>query len=139
MSDWDAGDTGNDVDYGHYEAGAESGELEQLHTAEGSEADYNSDFNVYEQDTESAESTDFQQGHAVQFDAPDGTHYEEQEFTNYSNDSYDSNHIFAAEGSESSHEAQFSELDALRQSFASEFAQGTEFHGGEGQLGVASN
>ncbi|WP_238015875.1 hypothetical protein KZZ52_04435 [Dactylosporangium sp. AC04546] len=139
MSDWDAGDTGNDVHYGDYQAGAESGELEQLHTAEGSEADYNSQFNVYEQDTESAESTDFQQVHAVEYDSPDGAHYEEQNFTNYSNDSYDSNHIFAAEGSEESHQSQFAELDALRESFASEHAQATEFHGGAGQLGVASN
>ncbi|WP_238007904.1 hypothetical protein KZZ52_30330 [Dactylosporangium sp. AC04546] len=124
----------SDVDYGHFETGAESGELEQLHTAEGSEADYQSDFNVYEQDTESAESTDFQQGSSVEFDSPDGTHYEEQNFTNYSNDSYDSNHIFAAEGSEESHQSQFAELDALRQSFASEFTQGTEYHGEGGQL-----
>ncbi|WP_190258258.1 hypothetical protein, partial [Dactylosporangium sucinum] len=61
------------------------------------------------------------------------------EFTNYSNDQYDSNHIFAAEGSESSHQAEFSNLDALRESFQSEFASGTELHGDPGQLGVASN
>ncbi|WP_238015872.1 hypothetical protein KZZ52_04455 [Dactylosporangium sp. AC04546] len=128
----------SDVEYGNYEAGAESGELEQLHTAEASEADYQSDFNVYEQDTESAESTDFQQGSSVEFDSPDGTHYEEQNFTNYSNDSYDSNHIFAAEGSESSHEAQFSEMDALREQFASKFEAGTVFQGDAGELGAAS-
>ncbi|MET7398492.1 hypothetical protein ABZS66_33900 [Dactylosporangium sp. NPDC005572] len=128
----------SDVEYGNYEASADSGELEQLHTAEGSEADYQSDFNVYEQDTVSAESTDFQQGSSVEFDSPDGTHYEEQNFTNYSNDSYDSNHVFAAEGSESSHEAQFSELDALRQQFASNSEAGTVFQGDAGELGAAS-
>ncbi|MET7403253.1 hypothetical protein ABZS66_58230 [Dactylosporangium sp. NPDC005572] len=136
----DGFDTGGDLDYGHYEAGADSADLEQLHTASGSEADYNSDFNVYEQDTESAESTDFQQGSHVEIESPDGARYEETNFTNYSNDQFDSNHIFAAEGSESGHEAQFSELDALRQSFDSSFAEGTELHtDGGGQLGVASN
>ncbi|WP_238007803.1 hypothetical protein KZZ52_50105 [Dactylosporangium sp. AC04546] len=140
MSDYETGDAGHDPSsYEHYEAGAESGELEQLHTAEGSQADYQSDFNVYEQDTESAESTDFQQGSSVQFDSPDGTHYEEQNFTNYSNDSYDSNHIFAAEGSEESHQSQFAELDALRQEFDSKFAEGTVIEGNpSAELGPAS-
>ncbi|MET7397436.1 hypothetical protein ABZS66_28510 [Dactylosporangium sp. NPDC005572] len=133
MSDYDPG-----FEYGHAEAGAEHAELDQLHQAEGSEADYNSQFNVYEQDTVSAESTDFQQGSSVEFDSPDGTHYEEQNFTNYSNDSYDSNHVFAAEGSESSHEAQFSELDALRQQLDSSFQEATHIEGGEGHA-ITSN
>ncbi|WP_238007696.1 hypothetical protein KZZ52_50705 [Dactylosporangium sp. AC04546] len=136
----DGFDTGADLDYGHFEAGADSADLEQLHTASGSEADYSSDFNVYEQDTESAESTDFQQGSHVEIDNPDGGHYEETNFTNYSNDQFDSSHIFAAEGSEQGHEAQFDELDALRQSFNSEFAAGTELQtDGGGHPGVASN
>ncbi|WP_238017060.1 hypothetical protein KZZ52_06160 [Dactylosporangium sp. AC04546] len=130
MSEIETYDDPQGVDYEHYEAGAESGELDQLHQASGSESDYQSDFNVYEQDTESAESTDFQQGHHVLVENPDGSRYEETDYTNYSNDTYDSNHIFAAEGSESSHEAQWSELDALRERFASEHVAGTEYHGG---------
>ncbi|GGM85698.1 hypothetical protein ACFFX1_29515 [Dactylosporangium sucinum] len=128
----------SDMEYGTYEAGAESGELEHVQEASGSEADYNSDFAVYEQDTESAESTDFQQGRHVEFEDPSGARYEETEFTNYSHDQYDSNHIFAAEGSESAHTAQFVELDALREQFASNFEAGTVFQGDAGQLGAAS-
>ncbi|WP_271190376.1 hypothetical protein, partial [Dactylosporangium matsuzakiense] len=64
---------------------------------------------------------------------------ESDDFTNYSHDASVDDHVFAAEGSESSHQAEFSELDALQQRFDGAFASGTEFHGGEGQLGVASN
>ncbi|GGM89333.1 hypothetical protein ACFFX1_34360 [Dactylosporangium sucinum] len=128
MSEIETYDDPQGVDYGHYEAGAESGELEHLQQASGSESDYDSNFNVYEQDTESAESTDFQQGRHVEFEDPSGARYEETEYTNYSHDEYDSNHIFAAEGSESSHQAEWSQLDALRERFASEFVEGTQYH-----------
>ena len=139
MSD-DAGyDGGNDVDYGHYEAGQEHGELDQLHQAQGSEADYNNQFNVYENDHAAAESTSFDQGHAVEYDNPAGAHYEEQDFTSYDHNSAEADHVFAAEGSENSHVAENSELDALRHQFDTAFASGTEFHGGAGELGVASN
>nr|BFE66078.1 hypothetical protein GCM10020063_106040 [Dactylosporangium thailandense] len=141
MSDFDAGDTGHDVDFGHYEAGQEHGQLDQLHHAAGSEADHNSQFGVYEQDHHDAESTDFSQGHHVEYDAPAAVHYESDDFTNYSHDATSDDHVFAAEGSENAHQANFSELDQLENSFGKSFVDGTEFHsaGGEGQFGVAGN
>jgi len=139
MSDFDTGDTGHDVDFGHYEAGQEHGDLDQLHQAQGSEADYNNQFNVYEQDHAGAESTSFDQGHQVEYDNPAGAHYEEQDFTSYDHNAAEADHVFAAEGSENSHVAENSELDALRQQFDTAFASGTEFHGNAGELGVASN
>ncbi|MGI5246627.1 hypothetical protein [Dactylosporangium sp. CA-139066] len=116
----------SDVDYGQYEAGQESGELDQLHQAEGSEADYNSQFGVYEADHSATESTDFSQGHHVEFDQGPSVHYESDDYTNYSHDASVDDHVFAAEGSESMHQADFSELDALKERFATQFAQGTE-------------
>ena len=52
MSDYDTGDTGADTgaDYGHYEAGQEHADLDQLHQAAGSEQDASSQYGVYEQD-----------------------------------------------------------------------------------------
>jgi hypothetical protein len=140
MSDFDTGydDGGSDVDYGHHEAGQEHGELDQLHQAAGNEADYNNQFNVYEQDHAAADSTSFDQGHHVEYDNPHGAHYEESDFTSYDNNSAEADHVFAAEGSESSHQAEFSELDALRHQFDTAFAEGTEYHG-PGELGVASS
>ena len=139
MSDFDAGDTGHDVDYGQYEAGQEHDALDQLHQAHGSEADAQSQFGVYEQDHHAAESTDFSQGQHVEYDAPGAGHYESTNYTNYSHDASEDDHVFAAEGSESSHQAEFGELDALQQRFDGAFAEGTQYHadGGEGQLGVA--
>ncbi|MEV8515649.1 hypothetical protein [Dactylosporangium sp. NPDC051484] len=143
MSDIDTGyDGSQDVDYGHYEAGQEHGALDQLHQAQGSEADYNSQFGVYEQDHHAAESTDFSTGRHVEFDQPGGVHYESTDFTNYSHSAEVDDHVFAAEGSENSHQANFSELNALQQRFDTAFAQGTQFHGGTGGaggLGIASN
>jgi hypothetical protein len=143
MSDFDAGDTGHDVDYGHYEAGQQHDALDQLHQANGSEADAQSQFGVYENDHHAQESTDFAQGNHVEYDQPAAVHYESDNFTNFSHDQSEDDHVFAAEGSESSHQAEFSELDALEQKFDTAFAQGTEIHQGEGgsqsQLGQASN
>ncbi|HTJ32386.1 MAG TPA: hypothetical protein VL738_04090 [Dactylosporangium sp.] len=141
MSDIDTGsyDGGNDVDYGHYEAGQEHDALDQLHQAQGSEADYNSQFGVYENDHHAAESTDFSQGHHVEYDQAPAVHYESDDYTNYSHDANVDDHVFAAEGSENSHQAEFGELDALQQRFDASFAQGTEYHGGDAGLGVASS
>ncbi|WP_432985556.1 hypothetical protein [Dactylosporangium sp. CA-233914] len=139
MSDFDAGDTGHDVDYGHYEAGQEHQGLDQLHQAHGSEADYNNQFGVYENDHHAQESTDFSQGHHVEYDQPAAVHFESDDFTNYSHDASVDDHVFVAEGSENAHQAEFGELDALQSRFDSAFAEGTQVHGGEGQFGVAGN
>ncbi|WP_432976917.1 hypothetical protein [Dactylosporangium sp. CA-233914] len=140
MSDFETGDTG--TDYGHYEAGQESGELDQLHQAQGSEADAQSQFGVYEQDHHTAESTDFSQGHHTEYDQPGAVHFESDDYTNYSHNAEVDDHVFAAEGSESSHQAQFSELDALEKKFDTAFAQGTVIEQGDGgaaSLGPATN
>jgi len=143
MSDYDDGGIGHDggADYGHVETGQEHADLDQLHQAQGSEADYNNQFGVYEQDHAAAESTSFDQGHQVEYDNPAGAHYEEQDFTSYDHNTAETDHVFAAEGSESSHQAEFSELDALRQQLDTSFASATEIdhHGGAGELGVASS
>nr|BFE63064.1 hypothetical protein GCM10020063_075900 [Dactylosporangium thailandense] len=142
MSDYDTGDTGYDggheVDYGQYEAGHESGALDQLHQAQGSEADAQSQYGVYEQDHHTAESTDFSQGHHVEYDAPAAVHYESDDYTNYSHDATSDDHVFAAEGSESSHQAEFSELSALQERFDTAFAEGTQFHADGGDAQIAS-
>jgi hypothetical protein len=149
----DPGYTGDDqpdtyggagTDYGQYETGQDHQSLDQLHQTSGSEADASNQFAVYEQDHASAESTSFDQGHHVQIDNPDGGHYEESDFTSYDHSAAESDHVFAAEGSESSHQAEFSTIDALREQLDSAFSSVTEGHtdGGEAGnagLGVASN
>ncbi|GAA3274763.1 hypothetical protein Dvina_02820 [Dactylosporangium vinaceum] len=127
----------SDVDYGQYEAGQESGSLDQLHEASGSEADYGNQFGVYEQDHHAAESTDFSQGKHVEYDAPGAVHFESDDYTNYSHDASVDDHVFAAEGSESSHQAEFSELDALKARFDNAFVSGTEFSGSDAALTAA--
>ncbi|WP_432834857.1 hypothetical protein [Dactylosporangium sp. CA-092794] len=129
----------SDVDYGQFESGHEAEGLDQLHQDHGSEADYNNQFGVYEQDHHAAESTDFSQGHHVEYDQPAAVHYESDDYTNYSHNAEVDDHVFAAEGSENSHVAEFDNLDALQSRFEGDFTSGTVFHGGEAQLGVASN
>ena len=142
MSDYETGDAGydggHDVDYNQYSAGQEHDALDQLHQANGSEADYNSQFGVYENDHHAQESTDFSQGNHVEYDAPAAVHYEEDNYTNFSHDASEDDHVFAAEGSESSHQAEFSELDALSQRFDAAFAEGTQYHAGGGEAEIAS-
>ncbi|MET7421876.1 hypothetical protein [Dactylosporangium sp. NPDC005555] len=149
----DPGYTGSDqpdtygaggTDYGQYATGQEHGEVEQLHQTSGGEAGYDNQFAVYEQDHASAEQTSFDQGHHVEYTDPSGAHYEESDFTSYDHSAAESDHVFAAEGSESSHQAEFSTLDALREQIDTVFTSITEGHTGgnaEGSsgLGVASN
>ncbi|GAA2366055.1 hypothetical protein [Dactylosporangium salmoneum] len=141
MSDIDAGYDGGhgDVDYGHYEAGQEHGALDQLHQAHGSEADYNNQYGVYENDHHADTSTDYNHGTHVAFDQGPSVHYEADEYTNYSHDASVDDHVFAAEGSENAHQAEFGEMDALQARFDSAFMNGTEFHGGSAGLGIASS
>ena len=120
MSEYDGG-----MDYGHVETGQEHESLDQLHQVNASESDYNNQFNVYEQDHASAESTSFDQGRHVEFTGADGSHYEESNFTSYDHSAAESSHIFAAEGSESSHQSEFSQIDALRAQLDSAFAEAT--------------
>jgi len=131
----------SDLEYGNFQTGHESGDLEQLHQAAGSEADYNSQFGVYGEDHSAAESTDFSTGRHVEFEGADGSRYESTDFTNYSNDTESSDSVFAAEGSESMHSAEFSELDALRAQFDTSFAEGTQYSvgGGDAGLSIASS
>jgi hypothetical protein len=119
----------SDIDYGHYEAGQEHDGLDQLHQEQAHESDYNGQFNVYENDHAAAEHTDFAQGHHEQYDNPAGAHYESDDYTTYNHDAAETDHVFAAEGSESSHEADHSQLDALQERFDAAFASGTEYHG----------
>ena len=141
MSDGYDGGYDGGTDYGHVETGENHEALDQLHQVNASEADYQSQFGVYEQDHASAESTSFDQGHHVEYSNPSGEHYEESDFTSYDHNEAEADHVFAAEGSESSHASEYDQLDALQARFDSAFASGTELHtdGGNAALGVASN
>ena len=143
MSDYETGDAGydggNDT-YANYEAGEQHEALDQLHQVNASETDYNNQFNVYEQDHAAAENTSFDQGHHVEYSNPSGEHYEESDYTSYDHSAAEADHVFAAEGSESSHTAEYSEIDALQARLDSAFASATEINsGGTAELGVASN
>ena len=141
MSDgYDGGYDGGHDTYDNVQAGQEHESLDQLHQVDASEADYNNQFNVYEQDHAAAENTSFDQGHAVEYDNPNGAHYEEQDYTSYDHSAAEADHVFAAEGSESSHTAEYSELDALQARLDTAFASATQINGGDAaELSVASN
>ncbi|MET7418779.1 hypothetical protein [Dactylosporangium sp. NPDC005555] len=112
-------------EYGEIETGQEHAEVEQLQQVDASEQDYQSQFGVYEQDHASAESTSFDQGRHVEYTDPSGAHYEETEFTSYDHSAAETDHVFAAEGSESASSSEFHQLDTLRAQLDSAFAQAT--------------
>ncbi len=61
-----------------------------------------------------AAATTSASGHHVEYTNPNGAHYEESDYTSYEHSAAETDHIFAAEGSESSHTAEYSQLDALQ-------------------------
>ena len=118
-----------DMDFGHYEAGQEHQEIEQLHQASGSEVDYDNQFNVYEADHQSAEATSFDQGSHVEYSDGNGAHFSSTDYVSYDHAATESDHIFAAEGSESYSASEYSELDALRAQLDTAFVSATEISG----------
>jgi len=137
MSDYDGGYDGG-TDYGHVETGENHEALDQLHQVDASESNYDSQFNVYEQDHAAAESTSFDQGHHVEYTNPNGAHYEESDYTSYDHSAAETDHIFAAEGSESASTSEYHELDALQARLDSAFASATELHTDGGPAIAAS-
>ncbi|MDG6107162.1 hypothetical protein Daura_32500 [Dactylosporangium aurantiacum] len=124
------GDTGYDGgdSYGHYDEGQDHQSLDQLHQIDASQENYDSQFGVYEADHNSAEATSFDQGHSVEFTGADGSHYAEQDFTSYDHSAAESDHVFAAEGSESYDASEYHQLDALQARLDSAFASATEIN-----------
>ena len=135
MSEWDSGDTG--VDYGHVEAGQEHESLDQLHQVDASQEDYASQFGVFEADHASAENTSFDQGHHVEYTDPNGAHYEESDYTSYDHSAAETDHVFAAEGSESASYSEFNQIDALRAQLDTAFAQATVVQDGPAELAAS--
>ncbi|MEV0129336.1 hypothetical protein AB0H83_12870 [Dactylosporangium sp. NPDC050688] len=123
MSEYDGG-----VDYGHIETGEQHESLDQLHQVDASQEDYQSQFGVYEQDHAAAESTSFDQGQHVEYTGADGSHYEESDFTSYDHSAAETDHIFAAEGSESYNASEYHELDAFQARLDAAFASATEIN-----------
>ncbi|MFF5226346.1 hypothetical protein [Dactylosporangium sp. NPDC000521] len=127
MSDYDGG-----TDFGHVETGENHEALDQLHQVDASESNYDSQFGVYEQDHASAESTSFDQGHQVSYTDASGATYQESDFTSYDHSAAETDHVFAAEGSESASSSEFHELEALQARLDSAFGSATELHTGGG-------
>ena len=127
MSEYDGGYDGG-TDYGHVETGQEHESLDQLHQVDASQEDYASQFGVYEADHASAENTSFDQGHQVEYTGADGSHYAESDFTSYDHSEAETDHVFAAEGSENYSASEYHELDALQARLDSAFASATELH-----------
>ena len=124
-------------EYGEFETGQEHESVDQLHQVDASEQDYQSQFGVYEQDHAAAESTSFDQGHQVEYTDPNGGHYAESDYTSYDHSAAETDHIFAAEGSESASSSEFHQLDTLRAQLDTAFAQATVVQDGPAELAAS--
>jgi hypothetical protein len=124
-------------EYGEFETGEQHEALDQVHEVDASEQDYQSQFGVYEQDHASAENTSFDQGHRVEYTDPNGGHYEESDYTSYDHNAAETDHVFAAEGSESASSSEFHELDELRTQLDAAFASATVVQDGPAELAAS--
>ena len=66
--------------------------------------------------------------HQVEYTGADGSHYAESDFTSYDHSEAETDHVFAAEGSENYSASEYHELDALQARLDSAFASATELH-----------
>ena len=124
-------------EYGEIETGEQHESVDQLHQVDATEQDYQSQFGVYEQDHAAAESTSFDQGPHVEYTNPSGEHYEASDYPSYDPSAAETDHIFAAEGSESASSSEFHQLDTLRAQLDSAFAQATVVQDGPAELAAS--
>jgi hypothetical protein len=124
-------------EYGEFETGEQHEALDQVHQVDAGEQDYQSQFGVYEQDHASAENTSFDQGHHVEYTDPNGAQYEESDYTSYDHSAAETDHVFAAEGSESASSSEFHELNALRTQLDAAFASATVVQDGPAELAAS--
>jgi hypothetical protein len=150
MSDFDGTesyDAGHDSGYdgGHVDAGEQHYDLDHNAQAYGNEHDAAQNHDAYGQANNYENDQHFEQGHAVEYDNPNGAHYAEQNYTNYDSHEAASNAAYGEHDSAESHDSAFAELDHLKESFDSQYLHadqyeipqyeaGHEYEGGEQAL-----
>jgi len=143
MSDDYTGDTGTEhyeaPDAGHdaynAEADHQAYDLQHDHAASGYDADHQVDSSQYGQAADYEKDVNFQQGHAVEYDSPSGSHFEEQEYTNLNTHEAASEAAYGQEYSESDHKEAFSEIETLQERLESSHFSATGLEdGGQQEL-----
>jgi hypothetical protein len=132
MSDWDGTETTDTVDTydaGHVDAGEQNYDLEQGHAAYADEHDASQDYAAYGEANAYENDVNFEQGHHVEYDSPNGAHFEETDYTNYSSHEAASSAAYGEHYSATEHDASSSELDYLREHFDAQYLHADNYAG----------
>jgi hypothetical protein len=117
MSDYDGGDYGHDS----LVHGEQEQDLNQLHNEYGDQHDSLNASQQYAHEAGYENDQDFSNGHHVEYDNPNGSHFEQTDYTNASSHEAAYESDFGQSSVNASSDASFGELDALQERFAAEF------------------
>ena len=127
---------------GGYELEQQHGDLEAGHEQYGQEYDHDQHFAAIAEAHAQEHDVNFAHGHHVEYDDGHGGHYEETDFTVYSEHDAQSDTLQAEEYSEHEHAEQYADLSYLQEHFDSLISEhqpheiGHEVHG---ELGPAEH
>jgi hypothetical protein len=125
-------------DYTDLDHGQESYDLDHGHQEYGNEHDHQLDYQQYGEAQNYENDQHFDHGHAVEYDSPNGAHYEEQDYTNYDSHEAASHEAYGENLSESDHSAAYGEADYLREHFDAEYLHLDHLGGGQEELSAVS-
>jgi hypothetical protein len=125
MSDWDGGTYGHDAGAGNEHDSLVHGEqehdLNQLHNEYGNDSDSLHQFDQHGHQAGYENDQDFQNGHHVEYDNPNGSHFEQTDFTNASSHEAAYESDFGQSSIDATHDESFGDLDALQERFSADF------------------
>jgi hypothetical protein len=128
-------------DASHVDAGEQHYDLDHGHQEFGSDQSHSVDANAYGEANNYENDQHLEQGHAVEYDNPNGAHYAEQDYTNYDGHEAASSASFGQEFSSEDHSQQAGEFDHLREQFDAAHFNATSFDndGGSAEISAVSN
>jgi hypothetical protein len=114
-------------DAGHVDAGEQHFELDHGAQQFGTDQDHQLEHNAYGEANNYENDQHFQQGHAVEYDSPNGAHFAEQDYTNYDSHEAASSAAYGEHYSAESHDSAYAELDHLKESFDAQYLHADQY------------
>lgn len=119
-------------DYGHIDQGAEQYDLDHGHQEQAYDQHHDANYDAYAQAHNHNLDVDYDNGHAVEYHAPDGSSYAEKDFTHLDVHESDSEAAYAQHYDQHDDSHSYNEADYLKEHFADEFLHADYLNSGEG-------
>ena len=125
-------------DTGHYDQGDERYDLDHGHQVHSYDENHDANYDAYAEAHNHKFDLDYDNGKAFEYDAPDGTHVAEQEFTHLDVHESDSSAVAAQHYDQQDSYKQYLEEDYFKEHYLKEFEHADYLDSGEGHAAIAA-